>query len=139
MVMALSETSRNVENEKTGMTHQHSKHSGKSKQQTSNSKLNPWKTFFKKSNANTTLRRNDDITRNEKEMAEDKNDTNKTNAITRSSSVVIGNSRTNTYDEKNNKNQNIYDHHTTSKHHETLNHERNNEKIMPPSISLYHI
>ena len=125
MVMALAETSRNVEKEKTGMTNQQFKYNGKGKQQNSSGKLNPWRTFFKKSTTSTTLKRND--THNETSG----NDANQTNLVTRSSSVIIGNSRSNN-DGRNNKNE-IYD---NTAHNKNRNY---STAVIPPSVSLYQV
>ena len=124
MVMALAETSRNVENEKTGMTNQQFKYNSKGKQQNSSGKLNPWRSFFKKSTTSTTLKLNE--TKNEASG----NDANKINLVTRSSSVVIGNSRSNN-DGQHNKNESIYN--------QTAQNKNSCKAVIPPSISLYQV
>ena len=124
--MALAETSRNVENEKTGMTNQQFKYNGKGKQQNPSGKSNPWRTFFKRSTTSTTLNRNE----NKHETSG--NDANRTNQVTRSSSVVIGNSRLNN-DGKNNKNESIYNQTEQNKNRSS------STAVVPPSISLYQV
>ena len=64
--MALAETSRKVEHEKSNLNtnQQNCKQNGKG----SSVRLNPWKSFFKKSTTSSTLRQNDDIARNENTM-----------------------------------------------------------------------
>ena len=123
MVMALAETSRNVESKKPVLNNQQGKHNGKGRQHTPG-KLNPWKTLFKKS-GQATLKQN---ASNHEMPTIDKSSKN---VVSRSSSVVIGKSRS-SYDGKSNNPDEIYDHTAQNQNQDDI-------KSIAPSISLYQV
>ena len=137
MVMALAETSRNVENDKTtALNNQQFKLNGRNgKHHHGSGKSNPsWKTFFKKSSQTATAKRNDE---NGKMPRDDKHPTN---LVSRSSSVVIGKSRSNFEDIKNNETPDDRIYEQTKQPKNQIPHINSGTKPpIAPSISLYQV